>query len=258
VSSFSITAIRALRDNYVWMLQRPGSNAVALVDPGEAAPVQAALDAAGNKVAAIIVTHHHYDHVGGIEEIARRHGARVIGPALETIPARSIAVNDNDIIAVDELQLELTAMHVPGHTLGAIAYYSEGFVFTGDTLFTAGCGRLFEGTASQMYVSLERLKRLPRSTQIYCGHEYTVANLRFAAAVEPSNAEIQARLRQAEENARNGHPGVPAQLDLELKTNPFLRTDQSQVQQAAESRCGHALNGPTAVFAVLREWKNHF
>ncbi|MFO1435984.1 MAG: hydroxyacylglutathione hydrolase [Gammaproteobacteria bacterium] len=253
-----VTPIRALRDNYVWMLQRPGGDVVTLVDPGEAAPVEAVLAAAGKRVAAILVTHHHHDHVGGIEQIARRHRARVIGPAMENIPARSFAVNDGDAFTIDELELELTAMHVPGHTLGAISYYGEGTAFTGDTLFTAGCGRLFEGTADQMFSSLERLKKLRRSTQIYCGHEYTLANLRFAAAVEPDNADIAMRLLQVEENERDGQPSVPAPLELELRTNPFLRTDQASVQRAAESQSGHALNGPAAVFAVLREWKNHF
>jgi hydroxyacylglutathione hydrolase len=256
--SLEITGIRALRDNYVWLLQRRGRHAAAVVDPGEAGPVLDAVASRGLDLVAIIVTHHHHDHVGGIAELCARFPVRVIGPGAETIPERTDAVAEGDMVTIAELGLSLQAMLVPGHTLGAIAYYGDGVVFTGDTLFAAGCGRLFEGTPAQMHASLSRLADLPGETLVYCGHEYTLANLEFAAAVEPGNAATRARLDRTRELCARGVPAVPSTIDLERQTNPFLRTNDAEVQRAAAMHCGHALSNATEIFAVLREWKNHF
>jgi hydroxyacylglutathione hydrolase len=257
-SALQITPIPALRDNYVWMIRRLGGAATVIVDPGEEAPVSAALEAAGAALAAILVTHHHHDHVGGIAALVSRHRVPVYGPARESIPSRTHALGDGDDIWIEPLQWRLSAMHVPGHTLGAIAYAGEDVVFTGDTMFTAGCGRLFEGTAAQMHASLHRLSSLPPHTAVYCGHEYTVANLRFAQAVEPQNAAIADRLHDAIERSSRGQPCVPSSIAEELATNPFLRVDEPSVRRAASQRCGRPLSDPIAVFSILREWKNHF
>ena len=206
----------------------------------------------------MVVTHHHHDHVGGIERLVQRYGARVVGPQAEYIPRRSVDVRDGDVVSVPELDLTLRALAVPGHTLGAIAYIGEGCAFTGDTLFTAGCGRLFEGTPVQMHRSLTLLSALPEATQIYCGHEYTLANLRFAATVEPGNAAIAARVRDTEALYRAGLPAVPASIAAERATNPFLRCDVAAVRASAEAHSGRALEAAVDVFAVLRDWKNKF
>jgi hydroxyacylglutathione hydrolase len=182
----------------------------------------------------------------------------VFGPGSETIPERTDAVGEGDTVNIAELGLSLRAMRVPGHTLGAIAYFGDGVVFTGDTLFAAGCGRLFEGTPAQMHASLARLASLPDETLVYCGHEYTLANLEFAVTVEPGNAAIRARLNTTRDLYARGEPAVPSTIALERQTNPFLRTNDAEVQRAAEIHCGHPLSNATEIFAVLREWKNRF
>lgn len=256
--NLEITAIPALRDNYVWLLEHPGIRAAAVVDPGEAGPVLDAISRRRLELAAIIVTHHHHDHVGGIAALRARFPVRVFGPAAEIIPQSTDAVAEGDAVIIAEMGLELRAMWVPGHTLGAMAYCGDGVVFTGDTLFAAGCGRLFEGTPAQMHASLGRLAALPDETRVYCGHEYTLANLRFAATVEPGNAAIARRLERSRELRARGAPTLPSTIALERQTNPFLRTNDAEVQRAAEMYCGHALSDATEVFAILREWKNRY
>lgn len=254
----TVTPLPALKDNYIWLLQGTDGRAAVVFDPGDAAPVLRALNQRHLTLAAIIITHHHWDHVGGTAELVERYQVPVHGPAAESIPCRTNAVADGDAVSVPEIDLRVHAIAVPGHTLGAIAYHGAGMLFSGDTLFTAGCGRLFEGTAAQMYQSLRRLGELPEETLLYCGHEYTLANLRFAIAVEPTNSAAAARLRETEDRYRDGQPGVPASLAIEKQSNPFLRCEMSSVRAAAERRCGKSLDDPAAVFAVIREWKNHF
>ncbi|MFT0622640.1 hydroxyacylglutathione hydrolase [Ectopseudomonas guguanensis] len=254
-----IDALPAFNDNYIWLLQDAGNKRCAVVDPGDAAPVQAWLEAhPGWQLSDILITHHHFDHVGGVEKLKNATGARVAGPATEKIPARDLDLNDNDVI--DVLGLRFQVMAVPGHTLGHIAYYHAGqhLLFCGDTLFAGGCGRLFEGTPQQMHQSLSRLAALPASTRVYCTHEYTLSNLRFAHAVEPDNGSLNERLAEVTRWRAEGRISLPSTLALELATNPFLRTGEPSIIAAARARDGDQASEPSAVFASLRAWKDSF
>jgi hydroxyacylglutathione hydrolase len=252
-----ISALPAFTDNYIWLLQDPRTQRCAVVDPGDAAPVQAWLAQHPEwTLSDILVTHHHHDHVGGVEQLKRRTGARVWGPASEIIPARDVALNDNDRINVLGCEFEVIA--VPGHTLGHIAFYHHGLLFCGDTLFAAGCGRLFEGTPEQMHSSLTRLAALPEDTRVYCTHEYTLSNLRFAQAVEPGNPDIAERLAKVAQLREADRMTLPSTLALEKLTNPFLRTGETSVKQKADERNGLDNRSPSAVFAALRAWKDMF
>jgi hydroxyacylglutathione hydrolase len=233
-----------------------------VVDPGEAAPVLAYLEREALQLAGILITHHHADHVGGIGALTARHPAPVFGPARESIPGRTRAVAEGDVIALPEAGLELSVLDVPGHTSGQVAYVGRcdgnAITFTGDTLFTCGCGRIFEGTPAQMLASLSKLAALAGDTLVYCGHEYTIANLRFALAVEPGNEELHERQRRDAAKREEGLPTVPARMDLERATNPFLRAAEPAVFAAAEARAGRPLADVVDAFATLREWKNAF
>lgn len=254
-----IEALSAFSDNYIWLLQDAQHRRVAVIDPGDAAPVQAWLRAhAGWTLSDILITHHHNDHVGGVEQLRRETGARVYGPASETIPGRDQALADGDRIEV--LGLALEVVDVPGHTLGHIAFYQpeHHWLFCGDTLFAAGCGRLFEGTPAQMHQSLQRLAALPDTTLIYCAHEYTLSNLRFAHAVEPANQAIAGRLQQVSKWREQGRISLPSALALERATNPFLRTAETSVKEMIANREGRAMRSETEVFTALRAWKDHF
>ncbi|MDB6443698.1 hydroxyacylglutathione hydrolase [Pseudomonas sp. 21TX0197] len=252
-----ISALPAFTDNYIWLLQDHTSRRCAVVDPGDATPVQAWLEAhPGWVLSEIMVTHHHHDHVGGVQALKSATGARVYGPASENIPARDVPLEDNDRISVLDLDFDVYA--VPGHTLGHIAYYHRGLLFCGDTLFAAGCGRLFEGTPQQMHRSLGRLAALPEDTLVYCTHEYTLSNLKFAAAVEPDNPDIAARLEKVTRQRHDGVITLPSTLALEKLTNPFLRTTETSVKQKADERNGQRNGTPSEVFAALRAWKDKF
>ena len=252
-----ISALPAFTDNYIWLLQDHSSRRCAVVDPGDAAPVQAWLAAhPGWVLSDILVTHHHPDHVGGVQALKKATNATVYGPASENIPARDKALGDHDQISVLGLDFDVHA--VPGHTLGHIAYYHHGLLFCGDTLFAAGCGRLFEGTPEQMHRSLSRLAALPEDTLVYCTHEYTLSNLKFAAAVEPDNRDIAARLEKVSHQRNEGVITLPSTLALEKLTNPFLRTAETSVKQKADERSGQRNQTPSKVFAALRAWKDKF
>ena len=252
-----ISALPAFTDNYIWLLQDHRTQRCAVVDPGDAAPVLAWLDAhPGWVLSDILITHHHHDHVGGVERLKQLSGATVYGPASENIPARDVALEDNDSVSV--LGWDFDVYAVPGHTLGHIAYYHHGLLFCGDTLFAAGCGRLFEGTPEQMHHSLSRLAALPEDTLVYCTHEYTLSNLKFAAAVEPGNADIAARLEKVTRQRQNGVMTLPSTLALEKLTNPFLRTTETLVTQKVDERDGAQNRAPSEVFAALRAWKDTF
>ncbi|HEX6138552.1 MAG TPA: hydroxyacylglutathione hydrolase [Casimicrobiaceae bacterium] len=255
----TIIPIPAFRDNYIWAVRNAG--AAAVVDPGDAAPVLAWLAGNDVRLTAIIATHHHADHVGGVAALRARFDVPVFGPAHETIPARTHALAENDRIDVPGLDLALSIFDIPGHTAGHIAYYTTGaepLLFCGDTLFAAGCGRLFEGTAQQMWTSLSKLAALAPATRIYCGHEYTLANLRFAAVVEPDNADVHARTARERGKRERGLPTLPSTIGEERATNPFLRAALPAVKARAAERAGRPLAGAVESFATLREWKDGF
>ena len=248
--------ICAFTDNYVWLLRTPDSDGVVIVDPGEAMPVLRMLEERGLTVAAILLTHHHGDHVEGVNEILRKYPAPVFGPAWENIAMVNHPVRGGDRVPLSVLGLELDVVDVPGHTAGHIAYLGPGFALVGDTLFAGGCGRIFEGTPEQMHSSLLRLAALPPDTAIYCAHEYTAANLRFAVDVEPDNSATELRLAKVRTLRGAGRPTVPSTLNEELETNPFLRCHEPSVVAAAEARVGRPLRGASDVFAVVRRWKD--
>ncbi|MFK3775377.1 hydroxyacylglutathione hydrolase [Pseudomonas sp. NPDC089406] len=256
-----IVALPAFSDNYIWLLQDTANRRCAVVDPGDAAPVLKWLgDNPGWVLEDILVTHHHNDHVGGVEALKQTTGARVCGPAHERIPARDLALDDNARVQVLGHEFEVLAM--PGHTLGHIAYYTgqtpTPLLFCGDTLFAAGCGRLFEGTPEQMHHSLQRLAALPEATEVYCAHEYTLSNLRFACAVEPQNPHVRQRFEDVTRLRADNRISLPSTIGLERLTNPFLRTAETFVKQKADEWKGHSNPSQATVFAALRSWKDVF
>jgi len=256
-----ITPVPCLRDNYAYLVRVSGSNDAVVVDPSEAAPVVRALEAAGLRLIAILNTHHHWDHVGGNEELlARDPKLRVYGHRSDRqgnrIPGQTNALEHGDEFA--EAGLQFRIMHIPGHTLGAVAYIVGDAVFTGDTLFCAGCGRLFEGTPAQMYESLNvKLGSLPDATRVFCGHEYTANNLRFAAHVEPSNLEVQRKAQQVAALVARGEPTVPSTLAQEKLTNPFMRCESAEIIGSVEGRLGGD-RSPAAVLGAVRAAKDAF
>jgi hydroxyacylglutathione hydrolase len=252
---FETIAVPAFKDNYIWLL-RKGSLAVA-VDPGDAAPVFAALDRDGLTLGAIIVTHHHADHQGGVAALLERHEVPVFGPASESITGMTEPLRGGETIMVEAIGTGFEVLAVPGHTLGHLAFYGQGKLLCGDTLFAGGCGRVFEGTPREMHDSLSRLASFPEETAAYCAHEYTAANLRFALAVEPGNRALQQRAREVAEARARGEATVPTTIALERSTNPFLRCDVAEVIASAR-REGAAADDAVSVFAALREWKNRF
>jgi hydroxyacylglutathione hydrolase len=256
----AIIPIPAFSDNYIWAL-REGDRA-AVVDPGDAAPVEAWLARERVELTAILATHHHGDHVGGVDALTQPRAIPVYGPAGETIPRRTRALREGDAIDVPGIGLHLAVLDIPGHTAGHIAYVGDNagtpVAFVGDTLFAAGCGRLFEGTPAQMWGSLSKLASLARDTQVYCGHEYTLANLRFARAVEPQSAALAEREARERAKCDRGLPTLPSTIGDELATNPFVRAAQPAVFAAAERRAGRPLADAVESFATLRAWKNAF
>ena len=254
----NLSALPAFADNYIWMLH--DSTQAVVVDPGDAAPVVQALDDLGLKLAGILVTHHHADHVGGVNALRARLQGPVWGPAHENIPTPYTPLNEGD--AIEVLGLHFSVLDVPGHTAGHIAYVQQGtatapLLFCGDTLFSAGCGRLFEGTPAQMHHSLSKFAALPTDAQVCCTHEYTLSNLRFAAAVEPGNAQRAAYDARCQALRAEGRPTLPSSIGLELQINPFLRCSAAEVVAAARAR-GAVANDEISVLTSLREWKNNF
>ncbi|QDQ29332.1 hydroxyacylglutathione hydrolase [Chitinimonas arctica] len=249
----AILPVPILKDNYVWLLHQHGLAVV--VDPGEAAPVAARLAQLNLRLAAILITHHHGDHTGGLAGLRAAFGCPVFGPPTVTGVDRPVA--EGDRVALDDIQLRFDVMAVPGHTLDHLAYFGHGALFCGDTLFACGCGRLFEGSPAQMQASLARLAALPGDTLLCCTHEYTLANERFARAVEPHNAALLARMEHDEACRSRGEPTLPGNLACEAATNPFLRWSEPAVIAAARLH-GALDDSPRQVFTALRRWKDDF
>jgi hydroxyacylglutathione hydrolase len=254
--AMEIIPIPAFRDNYIWTLVQ-GKYAVC-VDPGDAAPVQQFLTQHDLRLTAVINTHHHWDHTGGNTVLISRSNIPLYGPKSEAIEGLTHKLSEGDQITLAEISVQLRVLDIPGHTSGHIALYNDDMVFCGDTLFACGCGRLFEGTPGQMSASLEKLAALNNNTKIYCGHEYTLANIAFAKAVEPENKNIIEREKREAAKRAEGKPTLPSTIGEELLTNPFLRCTEPAVIQAAEKYAGTSLNSKVAVFAALRVWKNNF
>jgi hydroxyacylglutathione hydrolase len=254
-----VSAVRAFADNYIWLIHSPrDAKKVVAVDPGDAHPVEQEIARKGLDLAGILITHRHADHVGGVAALARDRGIPVFGPAADNVPTAVQPLREGDTAAFDALGLRFDVLDVPGHTLGHIAYVGHGSLFCGDTLFSAGCGRLFEGTPEQMTRSLAKLASLPDDTQVYCGHEYTISNLAFALAVEPHNEQSVAYLEECRARRTRGEATVPSTMRRERNVNPFLRCDRQSVKQAAEAKAGRRLQNHVEVFAVIRQWKDGF
>lgn len=252
-----VLPILAFKDNYVWCLINEETKHCIIVDPGEAKPVLAQLKQLNLNLDAMFITHHHWDHTNGIRSILKQHPAPVFGPAKEKIAGVSNPVDEGDKVELPNWPT-FEVIAIPGHTLGHIAYYGNHLLFCGDTLFTAGCGRLFEGTAQQMLNSLNKLAQLSDETQVYCGHEYTLANLHFAQTIEPHNIQIKERLEKTRELRQKNLASVPSLLSDERLSNPFLRCDNPEIKLRIEKRTGKKLSTSVEIFAYLRQWKNNF
>lgn len=252
----NITPIPALNDNYIYLIHDPASGQTAAVDPALAQPVLEVLAKNQWRLTYIFNTHHHGDHVGGNLVLQQQTGCTVIASKADCqrIPGFTLGVDDNDRLALGEHSIRVIA--TPGHTRGHIAYYfaDDGLLFCGDTLFAMGCGRLFEGTAEQLWQSLQKLKTLPADTRFYCAHEYTLANGRFALSLEPNNPDLQQRMAKVSDLRRQGQPTLPSTIAEELATNPFFREHSPELQASL----GMVGKQPLAVFTQARHLKDHF
>jgi len=255
-SKLNITAIPAFGDNYIWLLTADGKNC-AVVDPGDEEPVLEVLRAQCLDLKYILLTHHHPDHVGGVPDLLEHYDATVFGPADERIPFVHEVCREGDRVALSELDAEFRVLEVPAHTRSHIAFYGEDALFSGDALFSVGCGRFFEGTAADMQGSLDKLAVLPGDTKIYCAHEYTQANCAFALAVEPHNQALQSRARDVDNLRAEGKITLPSSIAEELATNPFLRTREDSIVRTARKIDPKATPGISAM-AVIRAWKDRF
>ncbi len=255
-TKLNISAIPALADNYIWLLTATDKRC-AVVDPGEAQPVLDVLKGRGLDLRYILLTHHHYDHVDGVPELLEQSGATVYGPADDRLPFVDTVCREGEKIRLEELELSFQVLEVPAHTRSHIAFYGHGALFCGDTLFSVGCGRLFEGTAAEMQRALDKLAGLPAETRVYCAHEYTQSNCTFALAVEPDNQALIKRAGEVAALRATGANTLPSTLGEELSTNPFLRTRVEAVVEAARKLDPKARPGETTM-AVIRAWKDRF
>ncbi|AMG29979.1 hydroxyacylglutathione hydrolase [Grimontia hollisae] len=250
----SVTSIPAFNDNYIWLLKNDDNHCV-VVDPGDAAPVLSTLNQMKLTLDGVLVTHHHHDHIGGIQQLQKAFpDLTIYGPDSDRFPMVTHPLKDGDRFTL--FNTLFTTIQVPGHTLDHIAYYAEGMLFSGDTLFSGGCGRLFEGTPTQMHQSLTRLASLPDDTQVFCAHEYTLSNLEFAHAVEPNNIALNDYIIDAKKVRAKNQPTLPSSIGLEKRINPFLRSHIDSVKDAVVQRASDLTDIET--FAALRRWKDEF
>ncbi len=258
----TIHPIPAFTDNYIWAVSDADSRKVCVVDPGDAQPVIDYLQSNDLQLSEILITHHHPDHTGGIKELTSRYSCRVVGPGSSGIRGINEFVSEGE--SINLFGQKFSIIEVPGHTLDHIAYYCddqiqiEPILFCGDTLFAAGCGRLFEGTPEMMHESLGKLSALPASTRVYCTHEYTMANLQFAAAADSDNTALLERIELEKAKRAAKQPTLPSSIELELATNPFLRCKEPRLQASAEAQSGQTSSNEVEVFAALRAWKDSF
>ena len=252
----NIIPIPAFQSNYLWSIEN-GTSA-ALVDPGDPVPVIDHLESSNLDLRYILITHHHPDHVGGISQLkAKFPNCKVYGPANESIPLIDVKLKENDEVNLGSLGI-YKVLDIPGHTSGHIAFYDDQHAFVGDTVFAAGCGRLFEGTPAQMVNSFDKIKKLNPKTKLFCAHEYTLSNIDFALAVEPTNTELLQRKDMCSKLREQGIPTIPSTLEEELTTNPFLRCHLSQLQEAASVHSGREVDNEIDAFATIRKWKDNF
>lgn len=264
----TITPIPAFNDNYLWLIHREDSSLAYIVDPGDGEVVQQALEEKGLTLAGILITHKHYDHIDGIEHLVNHyqtteHAIPVYGPQSPAISQITHVCKDNDTIPLYDHEFSISVLETPGHTPEHLSYYSANAfakpaLFCGDTLFAAGCGRLSGGTAQQLYTSLSLIQALPDNTEVYCAHEYTLANLHFAKAVEPNNPNIEQRIERENQQRQQNIPTIPTRLSIEKATNPFLRTEQDTVKNAVSQHWDKTYSSESDVFAELRRWKDNF
>jgi hydroxyacylglutathione hydrolase len=267
----------AFTENYIWTLVNSLNSEATVVDPGNADPVLTYLRDNQLKLNSILLTHHHWDHTDGVNALLEHFpNASVYASHMSSIKLITNRVKEGDVVNLNNMEISFEVDEIPGHTLDHLSYFADAeltdnkikpssslnlttpILFTGDTLFLAGCGKVFEGTTDQMWASLQKIKNHRLNTEVYCGHEYTLSNLKFASTVEPTNSDIQARLSQVRSMRSQNKPSVPALLSLELKTNPFLRTDIPDVIRAVEKYANKKFSSGAEVFAALREWKNNF
>ena len=253
-----VTAIPVFSDNYVWTLSNPDTGYATVVDPGDARPVMAFLNSHSLNLEAILITHHHWDHVGGIDTLKKHYGATVYGPALEAIEGVDNKVSEGNTISLSETGTDFRVVDLAGHTSGHIGYLEGNHLFCGDTLFSAGCGRLFDGTMPQLHASLGKISRLPDATQICCTHEYTLNNLHFAQEVEPENQDVASYIPEVEDMMRRRQPSLPSSLVKEKRINPFLRTSLDSIRSAVSAHAGRTIGDDLDCFAELRKWKDSY
>lgn len=256
IDGLQIVPLPAFQDNYIWLLRM--GNTAAVVDPGDAAVVEAYLHEHGLDLVAILVTHHHPDHTGGLRALTAARSIPVYGPAGQSIDHVSEAVSEGDMVVLPDLDLRFEVLEVPGHTRTHIAFHSPGVLFPGDTLFSAGCGRLLGGTAAQLHASLQRLAALPDETAVYCTHEYTLANLAFSSEADPDNSERDRWNETCRALRASGKPTLPSTIDREKRINPFLRTSAPGVIRAVTARNGAKPSDSLECFTALRAWKDAF
>ena len=253
----NIIQIPTFTDNYVWLMHEFNNDSSVVVDPGESEPVIEALNANNLKLSDILLTHHHHDHIGGVKKLKQIYPeANIYGPEDIRVPT-TIVVKDNQIIRLDSIDEEFRVMDVRGHTSSHIAYYFKDKLFCGDTLFSCGCGRLFEGTYNDMYKALIKIRNLPKETIVYCAHEYTLDNIGFAKIVDPKNLDLLEREKEVKDLLKNGFYTIPSVLENELKINPFLRFDNTNIITAVQKHFNVTTNNEAEIFKYTREWKDN-